>query len=451
MGVLLAGRDSFLEELGQVGWTSILFCLVPVAFSTIAVYALTNLFMSDIARRPAGRHVSAAQDDAEGGADARGEAVMIGVAVGALALGAAYGLSGVSLAPVDLVADHSEAVLYALMFFVGISVGGSRGLLGKLRQYHVRVLIIPAGIVAGSVLGGLVCAPLAGMSLPTGAAVASGLGWYSLAGVMMTDIAGAQVGIIVPGEPAARARVVLQHPLDRQAFQLSHVHRAGRRYKRGHHAAHAHPLHERRDRRALGAERRHLLRAGPRADRGVPSIHVGSGGFFVPECFARKHLFGNICAFSGILNAMEQMIDMQAENRHGLLGDDAPRLNAAQREAVTATEGYVRVIAGAGTGKTRALAHRFAYLVNELGIMPGNVLCATFTNKAAGEMRRRIRRLTGDNDTGYINTFHGFCVSVLQEDGHALQYPKSFLVLDNADIDAMLQVIYEERGLTLRT
>ena len=121
---------------------------------------------------------------------------MIGVAVGALALGAAYGLSGVSLAPVDLVADHSEAVLYALMFFVGISVGGSRGLLGKLRQYHVRVLIIPAGIVAGSVLGGLVCAPLAGMSLPTGAAVASGLGWYSLAGVMMTDIAGAQVGSI---------------------------------------------------------------------------------------------------------------------------------------------------------------------------------------------------------------------------------------------------------------
>lgn len=196
MGVLLAGRDSFLEELGQVGWASILFCLVPVAFSTIAVYALTNLFMSDIARRPAGRHVSAAQDDAEGGADARGEAVMIGVAVGALALGAAYGLSGVSLAPVDLVADHSEAVLYALMFFVGISVGGSRGLLGKLRQYHVRVLIIPAGIVAGSVLGGFVCAPLAGMSLPTGAAVASGLGWYSLAGVMMTDIAGAQVGSI---------------------------------------------------------------------------------------------------------------------------------------------------------------------------------------------------------------------------------------------------------------
>ncbi|NCB52344.1 MAG: ATP-dependent helicase, partial [Clostridia bacterium] len=125
-------------------------------------------------------------------------------------------------------------------------------------------------------------------------------------------------------------------------------------------------------------------------------------------------------------------------------------LNSAQREAVTATEGFVRVIAGAGSGKTRALSRRFAYLVNELGILPRNILCVTFTNKSAGEMRQRIHNLTGDNDTGYINTFHGFCVSILQEDSHAVQYPKSFLVLDNADIDAMLKIIYEERGLTLR-
>ncbi|MEQ2442157.1 UvrD-helicase domain-containing protein [Pseudoflavonifractor sp. CLA-AP-H29] len=125
-------------------------------------------------------------------------------------------------------------------------------------------------------------------------------------------------------------------------------------------------------------------------------------------------------------------------------------LNHAQREAVTSTEGFVRVIAGAGSGKTRALSRRFAYLVNELGILPGNILCVTFTNKSANEMRQRIHQLTGDNDTGYINTFHGFCVSVLQEDSHAVQYPKSFLVLDNSDIDAMLQIIYEERGLTLR-
>ncbi len=126
------------------------------------------------------------------------------------------------------------------------------------------------------------------------------------------------------------------------------------------------------------------------------------------------------------------------------------RLNEAQLRAVTTTEGYVRVIAGAGTGKTRALTERFAYLVNDLGIMPGNILCVTFTNKAANEMRHRIRRLTGDNDTGYINTFHGFCVSILQEDSHAIQYPKSFVVLDESDINSMLQIVYEERGLTLR-
>ena len=125
-------------------------------------------------------------------------------------------------------------------------------------------------------------------------------------------------------------------------------------------------------------------------------------------------------------------------------------LNPAQHEAVTSTEGYVRVIAGAGTGKTRALAHRFAYLVNEMGILPGNILCVTFTNKAANEMRQRIHLLTGDNDTGYINTFHGFCVSVLQEDSYAVEYPKSFLVLDNADIDDMLKLVYAERGLGLR-
>ena len=125
-------------------------------------------------------------------------------------------------------------------------------------------------------------------------------------------------------------------------------------------------------------------------------------------------------------------------------------LNESQLEAVTSTEGFIRVIAGAGSGKTRALARRFAYLVNEIGILPGNILCVTFTNKSANEMRQRIHNLTGDNDTGYISTFHSFCVSVLQEDSHVLQYPKSFLVLDNSDIDSMLKIIYEERGLTLR-
>ena len=126
------------------------------------------------------------------------------------------------------------------------------------------------------------------------------------------------------------------------------------------------------------------------------------------------------------------------------------QLNQTQKQAVTSTEGFIRVIAGAGSGKTRALTHRFAFLVNDIGILPGNILCVTFTNKAANEMRQRIHLLTGDNDTGYISTFHSFCVSILQEDSNAVQYPKHFLVLDNSDIDDMLRIIYDERDLTLR-
>lgn len=72
-------------------------------------------------------------------------------------------------------------------------------------------------------------------------------------------------------------------------------------------------------------------------------------------------------------------------------------LNEAQKKALTTTEGYIRVSAGAGSGKTRALAARFAYLVEAIGILPGNILCVTFTNKSANEMRQRIHRLTGDN------------------------------------------------------
>lgn len=153
--------------------------------------------------------------------------------------------------------------------------------------------------------------------------------------------------------------------------------------------------------------------------------------------------------WNGILKEHLQFKD-EISHHGGTKMDILDRLNRSQTEAVTATEGYIRVIAGAGSGKTRALSHRFAFLVNEIGILPGNILCVTFTNKSANEMRQRIHNLTGDNDTGYINTFHGFCVSVLQEESYAVQYPKSFLVLDNSDIDSMLKIIYEERGLTLR-
>ncbi len=119
-------------------------------------------------------------------------------------------------------------------------------------------------------------------------------------------------------------------------------------------------------------------------------------------------------------------------------------------EAVTLTEGPVRVIAGAGTGKTRALTARFCYLADMLGVAPSAVLCVTFTNKAAAEMRSRIRRLLGDFDLGYICTFHSFCVRLLKEDIHVMNFPARFAVLDEDDRDELLLKVYSDMGLTLK-
>ena len=125
-------------------------------------------------------------------------------------------------------------------------------------------------------------------------------------------------------------------------------------------------------------------------------------------------------------------------------------LNNEQIESVTTSEGYVRVIAGAGSGKTRALTNRFAYLVSKLGIQPDNILCVTFTNKAAGEMKKRVRKLTYDNDFGYICTFHGLCHKILKFDISKLNWPKSFQILDDDDQRHILDEVYAELGLTVR-
>ena len=125
-------------------------------------------------------------------------------------------------------------------------------------------------------------------------------------------------------------------------------------------------------------------------------------------------------------------------------------LNPAQLSAVTATEGYVRIIAGAGSGKTKTLTHRYAYLVKAAGIHPSNVLCVTFTNKAAGEMKRRVRSLIGDGyDNSLITTYHGFCVRVLREDIFRLFYPQSFVILDEGDQKRLLSEIYGEMDLKM--
>ncbi len=123
-------------------------------------------------------------------------------------------------------------------------------------------------------------------------------------------------------------------------------------------------------------------------------------------------------------------------------------LSKEQLEAVESTEGYVRVLASAGSGKTRALTYRYVYLVNELGLSTENIACITFTNKAAGEMKKRIRSMIGDHDTGYICTFHGMGVKILREEIHYIGWPSRFRILDEEDQESILKRVYKTLNIT---
>lgn len=124
-------------------------------------------------------------------------------------------------------------------------------------------------------------------------------------------------------------------------------------------------------------------------------------------------------------------------------------LNDKQKEAVLATEGYFRIIAGAGSGKTKTLTHRFAYLVNAVGIPANRILCVTFTNKAAGEMRERVKQLLNENISDeYICTFHSFCVKVLRREIQRLGYQQTFGILDTADQKVLLKEVFDELGIS---
>ena len=123
-------------------------------------------------------------------------------------------------------------------------------------------------------------------------------------------------------------------------------------------------------------------------------------------------------------------------------------------QAVEATEGRVRVVAGAGSGKTRVIAHRYAFLVNEIGISPGNILCLTFTNKAAQEMKRRI---SGMVDRGSVNDFictiHSFCAKFLRQEIYRIGYPKNFTIIDEEDAkqlakQAMIEFDIDRKKIT---
>ncbi len=109
-------------------------------------------------------------------------------------------------------------------------------------------------------------------------------------------------------------------------------------------------------------------------------------------------------------------------------------LNPEQREAVTTTEGPLLVLAGAGSGKTRVLTQRIAYLIGACGIAPEGILAVTFTNKAAGEMRERVEKLLGAESSGvWLSTFHSLCVRILRRDVGHLGFSRGFAIYDEAD------------------
>jgi len=131
--------------------------------------------------------------------------------------------------------------------------------------------------------------------------------------------------------------------------------------------------------------------------------------------------------------------------------DFLSQLNEQQREAVSTTEGPLLILAGAGSGKTRVIAHRIAYLIAEKGVKPWNVLAVTFTNKAAEEMKLRVQRLLKDHqlpDWPRISTFHSLCVRILRQDIEHLndKYTRTFTIYDQDDSLRLIKQCIRDLG-----
>jgi DNA helicase-2/ATP-dependent DNA helicase PcrA len=123
-------------------------------------------------------------------------------------------------------------------------------------------------------------------------------------------------------------------------------------------------------------------------------------------------------------------------------------LNPEQRRAAETTEGPLLVLAGAGSGKTRVLVHRIAYLIGACGIPPESILAVTFTNKAAGEMRERVEKLLGPDAGGlWVTTFHAACVRILRREVGHLGWSRGFAIYDEDDSLATVKEALRRRGL----
>jgi DNA helicase-2/ATP-dependent DNA helicase PcrA len=117
-------------------------------------------------------------------------------------------------------------------------------------------------------------------------------------------------------------------------------------------------------------------------------------------------------------------------------------LNAQQKAAAAQTDGPVLILAGAGSGKTRVLTYRVAHLISEKRVSPGNILMLTFTNKAAQEMKDRIRKILSNHDVPFAGTFHSLCVKILRRDGVAIGMAPNFVIYDDQDqLDAIKDIM----------
>ena len=126
-------------------------------------------------------------------------------------------------------------------------------------------------------------------------------------------------------------------------------------------------------------------------------------------------------------------------------------LNENQKRAVTSSSPYVRIIAGAGSGKTRVLTTRIAFLVEEIGADPKKICAITFTNKAAREMKQRVETMLGVKGFGvHISTIHALCVRILREDIMCMNMPKNFTVLDADDQKSVLKEAYKELEIDVK-
>jgi DNA helicase-2/ATP-dependent DNA helicase PcrA len=126
---------------------------------------------------------------------------------------------------------------------------------------------------------------------------------------------------------------------------------------------------------------------------------------------------------------------------------DISSLNEAQKNAMMDTDGAVLVLAGAGSGKTRVLTYRIAYLVTEKNVEPWNILAITFTNKATNEMRERLDKLLGERNKVWISTFHSLCANILKRYADRIGYSENFSIYDESDSNRALAKVLKQKGL----